>query len=342
LIGYPAYLYTAVAYILTSPYKKIRFPLLLISIMLTLGVAGYMLLEQYSFTDALYMTVITLSTVGFGEVNPLSSKGRIFTMVLIMFNIGTITYLITLMSQYIFDGAFLKDYKLYKMQKQLTKTSDHVIICGYGRNGKSAASALDVAGISYVIIDQNKDAISKSSSSTLFIHGDATKEDVLMEAEIKSARALITTMPEDANNVFTILTAKELNPGLLIISRASSDSSISKLKHAGATNVIMPDKIGGTQMAQLVNSPDLKEFIDNLSFQNKDDSGLKELVVGKPFRCDKAEILDKFNLLVLSYKNEENIFDFSHTPCLLKPGYRIIVLGKKIDIDRLDATLKPG
>jgi voltage-gated potassium channel len=163
-----------------------------------------------------------------------------------------------------------------------------------------------------------------------------------MEAEIKSARALITTMPEDANNVFTILTAKELNPGLLIISRASSDSSISKLKHAGATNVIMPDKIGGTQMAQLVNSPDLKEFIDNLSFQNKDDSGLKELVVGKPFRCDKAEILDKFNLLVLSYKNEENIFDFSHTPCLLKPGYRIIVLGKKIDIDRLDATLKPG
>lgn len=314
----------------------------LIGIMLTCGVIGYMSIERYSFTDALYMTIITLSTVGFGEVNPLSVNGRIFTMILITLNIGTITYLITLVSQYIFDGAFFKDYKLYKMQKQMTKTKDHVIICGYGRNGKSAASALEVAGIPYVIIDLSGDAISKSSSAPLFIHGDATKEEILLEAEILSARALITTMPDDANNVFTILTAKELNPGLLIISRASIDSSISKLKHAGATNVIMPDKIGGTQMAQLVNSPDLKEFIDTLSFQNKEDSSLKELTVAKPFRCDKNEILSQFNLLVLSYKNEENIFDFSHTPTLLNPGHRIIVLGKKSDIDRLDAVLKPG
>jgi voltage-gated potassium channel len=225
------------------------------------------------------------------------------------------------------------------MQQRLKLMTDHVIICGYGRNGKSAAEALQANGIKYVIIELHSKAIAPEGQEKIFVFGDATKEDILIQAGILSARALITTMPDDADNVFTVLTAKELNPPLLIISRASNDSSIRKLKHAGAANVIMPDKIGGTHMAQLVNSPDLKEFVDTLSMQNKADSNLAELAIHKEFLCNKAELLTRFNVLVLSIKNNEKTFDFSNDTLLLDPGNKIIVLGTKTDIESLQQFL---
>ena len=319
-----------------SPYKKIRTPILFFGTILTIGIAGYMIIEKYNFSEGLYMTIITLSTVGFGEVKPLSDLGRMFTVVLIILNIGEITYFLTLMSQYIFEGHFFRDYKLHNMEKQLQKISNHVIVCGYGRNGQSAIEVLQSNHIPFIVIDKESKTAESNTLIPYMVQGDATTEKALLEAGIMRAKALISTLPEDADNVFCILTAKELNPNILIISRASHDTSISKLKHAGAHNVIMPDKIGGVHMAQLVSHPDLKEFLDILAFQNKQESSLVELIVTKQYFCDKAEILKSYKVLVLGIKNIEQQYDLSTENLELLPGYRIIVLGKQPDIEKLE------
>ncbi|MFA7361409.1 MAG: potassium channel family protein [Candidatus Kapaibacterium sp.] len=218
--------------------------MLLISVVI--GVAGYILLENYTFVEAFYMTMITITTAGYLEVHPLSDAGRIFTSLYLVTNIGIFFYGATTIVGLVIEGEFKNFYKNYNVKKKISELKDHVIICGYGRNGKQVCLELKDDKHPYMIIEKRENIIEelKTDENNLFIDGDATEEEVLIAAGIKNAKAIITTLPEDPDNVYVVLTARELNPSITIISRASNESSVNKLKRAGANNVIMPEKIG--------------------------------------------------------------------------------------------------
>lgn len=244
-----------------------------------LSMAGFMWLENYTLAEAFYMTVITVSTVGFGEVRPLSETGRMFTSIIIITSFGVFAYGITTITKYVFDGELRSYLKNYKVNQRLEKIRDHVIVCGYGRNGRQAVEELLGLGMHVVIIDQNEQLLERINKTKLisYVIGNAVQDDSLIHARINRAKALITTLPKDADNLFVVLTASELNPSLKIISRASEDHSYSKLKRAGATNVIMPDKVGGIRMAKLVAQPDVVEFVENILLHTQDRVNLVEI-----------------------------------------------------------------
>jgi voltage-gated potassium channel len=250
--------------------------------MLTLwliGTIGYVLIDNYTWFNAFYMTIITVATVGYGEVEPLSNSGKIFTAFLILTSFGTFAYAVSSITKFVFDGEFNDFYKNRKLNASIDKLSDHIIICGYGRNGRQAAQVLKKHNQRFVVIENDQKLIStlNHKHSDLVVSGDGTQDEVLMKAGIMRAKALITTLPVDADNVFIVLTARNLNNKLTIISRASEDNSDTKLKIAGANNVIMPDRVGGAHMASLVMKPDVMEFIDNITAEGGNNISLEEI-----------------------------------------------------------------
>lgn len=233
-----------------------------------IGVAGFMVVEGFSFFDALYMTVITITTIGYGEVKPLTHSGRIFNIIFIIISFATFAYALARLTRYVASGEMQLYFKNRKLMLSLNHLSNHVIICGFGRNGQQAAQTLKAHKVDFVAIDyreKNIDDFLVSDPHLLYLKGDATNDEILKKAGIERAKSLICALPTDADNVFVVLSARTLNPAIHIISRATQATAVAKLKKAGADNVIMPDKIGGTHMATLVSKPDVVEFIDYLS-----------------------------------------------------------------------------
>jgi voltage-gated potassium channel len=319
-------------------FKKLMLPLVLLGGTIVMGTLGYMIIEGFSFLDALYMTVITIGSVGYSEVHPLSDAGRVFTIFLIIINIGLITYFITLLSRYLLDGEFLKQYKQIKMIDAIAQLKQHVIICGLGRNGRECAQVLHENNIPYVVIEEKEAATKEDTGFNIpfLIKGDATKDEVLLEAGIKNARALIATLPIDADNLFVVLTAKQINPQLTIISRASQDSSVSKLKIGGASNVIMPDKIGGAHMATLVMIPDVVELMSLLSATSNEQFKIVELEVtlATPTPLQQLNLWQETGCTVLSVKNSANNYLLNPGPAqAIAQGDRLIIMGSAAQIE---------
>jgi|TARA_B110000459_G_C16625649_1_gene505394 voltage-gated potassium channel len=260
-------------------FRKVYIALLLLITIIFIGIAGFIIIEGYTLGEAFYMTVITVSTVGFNEVRPLSDVGRIFTAFLIIFSFSTFVFAVTSISNYILNGEYKIYFRDLRISKKMSKVSNHTIICGYGRNGKQACAELKSHHIAYVVIEEDKELSEelREEHEIPFVQGDATLEKTLERAGIMTAKALITTLPKDADNLFVVLTAREMNPGLLIISRASKENTDKKLKRAGADNVIMPDKIGGAHMASLVIKPNVIEFMDYVMGQGSSSVNLEEI-----------------------------------------------------------------
>jgi voltage-gated potassium channel len=243
--------------------KRLIFGLSLLIVVFAAGAAGYMLIEDYSLLNAVYMTMITIASVGFSEVEPLSDGGKIFTTILIFASVLAYVYTITVVTSFIIEGEFRTYFKHIRVNKEIKELRGHVVVCGYGRNGRQACEQLSSGHVEFVVIESNPQIIEQlRDEGKLFVEGNATEDEMLDLAGIQSAKGLIATLPDDAANVFVVLSAREMNPNLKIISRASSDGAESKLKRAGADNVIMPDKIGGTHMAALITKPDVLEFLD--------------------------------------------------------------------------------
>jgi len=250
-------------------YYRFFIPLLILLTLWIIGTIGYVLIDHYTWFDAFYMTIITVATVGYGEVEPLSNEGKIFTAFLIITSFGTFAYAVSSITKFVFDGEFNDFFKNRKLNASIDKLSDHIIICGYGRNGRQAAQVLKKHKKRFVVIEKDpklNESITHNYKE-LVLTGDSTQDEILLKAGIMRAKALITTLPIDADNLFIVLTARNLNKHLTIISRASEDNSDTKLKIAGANNVIMPDKVGGAHMASLVMKPDVMEFIDYITLK---------------------------------------------------------------------------
>tara|TARA_R110002072_G_scaffold929_3_gene7478 strand:+ start:18325 stop:19221 length:897 start_codon:yes stop_codon:yes gene_type:complete len=214
------------------------------------------------------MTIITISTVGYGEVGELSVYGKLFTSFLIVSSFGTFAYAITSITNYVVGGEYRNYLKEYKIMKELRKMNDHVIICGFGRVGKQAAEDLLTHGIPFVVIERDQNAIDANQNEDIFfLKGDSTNDETLIAGCIDNAKAIITCLPKDADNVYVVLTAREYKSNMIIVSRASNQSAVSKLRMAGANNVIMPDSIGGSHMASLIANPDVMEFLDMIRVQ---------------------------------------------------------------------------
>lgn len=239
---------------------------ILILIMLV-GTCGFILFEHYTVIDALYMTTITLATIGYNEVEPLSDAGKIFNIIFIISSFAIFAFIISSLTRDIVSGEMARYLKNRKFMNAITKFSGHVIICGFGRHGQQAADILFANKMDYVVIDKDDVHMKnwlEEDKKLVYIHGDATDDEMLTKAGIMKAKAVLLTLPTDADNVFTVLSIRAMNSSINIISRAQLKSSVGKLKTAGADHVILPELIGGAYMASLVSKPDVIELINSL------------------------------------------------------------------------------
>ena len=311
---------------------------------MVVGVLGFKFISDYSWIDAIYMTVITITTVGFGEVQPLDEFSKIFTVFLILTSVIIVGFAISIITEYILSKNNIEELKLKRMQKKIDSLKDHIIICGFGRNGKQAVNKLLAYNKPFVIIEKNKDTVDKYQSEDMpFLIGNANEDEVLTQAGIERASTLISALPNDADNLFVVLSARQINKNLRIISRASQETSYDKLKLAGANNVILPDKIGGDHMASLVVIPDLVEFIDNLSIVGKESINIEEVSVevlynpSTPKSIKDLDFRHETGCTVIGYKSPEGEYTINpDANRLLVAGSKIIVLGRPEQINKLN------
>jgi len=296
------------------------------------------------------MTTITITTTGFEEVRPLSDAGKVFTTILLIASWSSFAFALTRITQFVTSGEINKYFKTRRTMKTIDKLHGHVIICGYGRNGQQACHTLKIHNVPFVVVERNEERmerVSNDSPSLIFLLGDATEDEVLHRAGIDKARALITALPDDADNVFIVLSARSLREDIQIISRASDHSSVSKLRKAGADNVIMPDRIGGIHMATLVSKPDVIEFIDFLSSED-----------GEPIHIESVDYTDlpseikdkklsevmqwkKTGVNCIGIKDKEGKFLINPPDdTIIERHMKVIVLGTKWQIDAMKGNLK--
>jgi voltage-gated potassium channel len=330
------------------PFAQFVLPFLVMSVLIIIGTIGYIAIEGYRFLDAFYMTIITVATVGYGEVAPLSDAGRIFTSFLIITSFGTFAYAVSAITRFVVDGEFNNLFKQQKLNSAIEKLTDHVIICGYGRNGRQAAQVLKKHDKRFVVIERNPQLTETLNHrfKDLVIGGDSTQDEILLKAGVLRAKALITTLPVDADNMFIVLTARNLNPKLTIISRASDDGSDTKIKIAGADNVIMPDKVGGAHMASLVMKPDVMEFIDFVTAQGGDNNNLEELTFSNiPEHLSNKtlkdlEIRNKSGANIIGFKTGDGKYVINPSADTeIIPEAKIFVLGTPDQIKKLKEIL---
>jgi len=329
-------------------YYRFMIPMFLLVLLIIIGTIGYVVIDDYTWFNAFYMTIITVATVGYGEVEPLSITGKIFTSFLIITSFITFAYAVSSITKFIMDGELNSFFKNKRLNSAVEKLTDHVIICGYGRNGKQAAQILKKHDKRFVVIEDDVKVTSNINHrfSDLVLHGDATQDEILIKAGIMKAKALITTLPADAANVFIVLSARNLNPNLTIISRASDDGSDAKLKIAGANNVIMPDKVGGAHMASLVMKPDVMEFLDYITAQSADSINLEEISFEtisdslKNKTLKDLEIRNKSGANIIGFKtvSGEYIVNPSADTQII-PQSKIFVLGSPDQIKKLKEIL---
>lgn len=319
----------------------------LVLAVLLIGVVGYRVIADYSWVEALYMTVITMATVGFKEVRPLDAEAQIFTVFLILSSVFILGFAISVISEYILGRNSLQMLKKKRVKNKVKNLSNHVIVCGYGRNGMQAAERLSAYKKPFVIIERNKEVIERYEEELLFVEGDANDDEVLKVAGIERAQYLIVALPDDAANLFVVLSARQLNDKLFIISRASLVTSQKKLLLAGADKVIMPDKIGGDHMASLVVMPDLITFMDKLSMEGEHTTNLEEVPI-EDFRdqmdCNSLRDLDlrkKTGCTIIGYIAPDGEYIINPEADLqLQSKSKIIVLGKPEQIRKLNEMFR--
>ena len=324
--------------------SRILGALLLLLLVFLVGVLGFVYIYDFTWIDAVYMTIITITTVGFGEVHPLSPSEKIFTSILIVSSIFIVGYAIKEVSEYLLSKNNIGNLRKKRVQKKINSLQDHIIVCGYGRNGKQAAQKLQAYNKPYVVVEKDEEVIERfSEERVLFVHGNADEDETLYRAGIERATTLICALPSDADNLFVVLSARQINNNLRIISRAAEETSYKKLKLAGADNVIMPDRIGGDHMASLVVVPDLVEFLDNLTVSGEEDSINVEQIAfekvcadGKELAITDLDLRKKTGCSIIGYKNSEGEYIVNPEPTtIVKKGSKLIVIGRPNQIEGL-------
>jgi voltage-gated potassium channel len=326
--------------------KRIVYPSLILILIFLFGILGYVLIEGYNMVDAFYMTTITLSTVGFGEVQSLTLQGKVFTSILIFSGITVVVYILGNITRFIVEGE-LKEYLRWKrMNKKITDLKEHYIICGAGRTGTKIINDFIKKELDFVIVEKDENIIKKLKDShwdkLLYVVGDATNDDVLLQANVKNAKVLISVLPTDADNLFLTLTTKDLNDKTQIITRAVDAASEKKLKRGGADFIISPFEIAADRIIATATQTNLVSFVDVFSKKSKIEGLTFELVEiqkGAPIEnltLREAQIPAKTNLIVIGHEVDGimKINPMSHEK--LKSNEKLLVLGRKEQIKKLE------
>lgn len=326
--------------------RKLRYSLAMLTAIVAFGTMGYYIFESMSFFDAFYMTIITISTVGFSEIVPLTKFGRSITVVIIILGISVGTYTIGIIVQWVVGGELQNIFGRRKLQKQIAELKNHYIICGFGRIGHIICKELFEDEIKFVVIEQNPVATEELISlKYLCIEMDATSEDALLEAGIMRARGLVTAVNSDANNVFITLTAKGLRPDIFVLARASEEKNEEKLIKAGATRVVSPYLIGARRMAHVLKRPTVMDFIDIATMGNQLGLIMEEAEVGPSSRLVGKNLIDSrlrqdFGIIVVAIKKACGQMLFNPAPSeTLEGGDVIVAIGQKGDLKRMRRIL---
>jgi voltage-gated potassium channel len=308
-------------------------PLALVVAVVAVGVLGYMLLEGWDFFDALYMVVTTITTVGYGEVQPLSIHGRAFTMVLIVLGAGTMLYTLSAVVHYAVVGELTRRVWRRRMDRRIEHMSQHVILCGYGRVGRQIGLEFQREQVPFVVVDVNEASLSAAGAEgCLFVQGNAADDEVLLAAGVKRARALVTAVDSDVDNVYVTLSARGLNPSLAIIARSARDDAEAKLRRAGADRVISPYQIGGRRMAMLALRPLTVDFVDTIMHDRATELLLEEIDVGprSPLVGQTLETTRRAeaqDAVILAVKQGGRLIPHPPLDLVLGAGDQLVVMG---------------
>ncbi len=318
-----------------NPLQRFRLPVVLLVIVIVIGVAGYMLIEGWNLLDAFFMTIITISTVGYSEIHPLTVPGRLFTSALIVVGVGTMLFGFGVFAETLAENSFGVFRRQRQMEARLNALRDHFIICGYGRIGAQVVIEFETQHVPYVIIERNDDALERvRKDARLHVEGDAASEELLKEAGIERAKGLICAVDSDERAVYIVLAARALNPKLYIIARAGYPESIRRLELAGADRVISPYRMAGHLMAELAVRPALVDVLDTLH-HGESDVGLEEVLVrprtgalGKTI--SEAGLLEETRAKLLALRRKDGSLHVNPTPDLrLEEGDLLIALGSE-------------
>jgi voltage-gated potassium channel len=328
------------------PGAFLRGPWLAVTLLVAVlagGTAGYTLIEGWNVWDAFYMTVTTVATVGYGEIHPLSPRGRLFTVALIFGGVGTALYTVTLLATIIVEGGLHRRLERRHATRMLEHIKDHFIVCGYGRIGSIIAAELHQQGVPLAVIERNPERVRQAvDRGWLALEADASREEVLAKAGIHRARGLITAVGTDAENVFTVLTARVMRPDLFIIARVESDDAEHKLRRAGADRVISPYQIGATQMVQTALRPAVVDFYHLATSSDRLDLSMEQVHIKDDSPLANQTIVDagirqKFGVIVVGIKRAGGGMDFNPSPeAVMRPGDELVVLGRTDSVKALE------
>jgi len=321
----------------------------LLAAILCFGTIGYMVIEKWDALDALYMTVITITTVGFGEIRPVSEPGRVFTIILIFVGIGIVAYILGLVAQTMVVFQMTKILGRRKLGLKKRSMKDHYIICGYGRIGKTICQELLSSKIPVLVIDMGDEVKSQlEEAGTPYILDDATNEEVLMEARIDRAKGLVSVVSTDADNLFIAMTARGLNPDLFIITRTDDEKNQKKFVRAGANHVFLPYVIGGQRMAQTIAKPAVMSFLELTVHDRNIALEMEELLVQEGSRLAGANLMEsgirqELNVIIVAIRKSEGEMIFNpSSQTRMEKGDTLIALGHKHDLEKLKRILSGG
>lgn len=313
------------------------------------GTAGYIVIEDWEFLDALYMTIITISTVGYSEVHHVSQEGRLFTILLVFFGVGFTLYIAAAVVQFMVEGRIRIILGRRSLEKKIDRMKDHYIVCGYGRIGRVLCRDLKRKPLDLVVIEKSPELIPvMDADGVLYISGDAADEKNLIRAGIKRAKGVIAVLASDADNVFLVLTARQLDPDLLIIARASQEKAKSKLQAAGANTVESPYDIGAASMAQRIIRPTVTSFLDFAFAHKRKDIQMEEIPVSASSSLVNIILKDtgirqKYNLIIIAIKKLDGSMLFNPSfEATIEAGDTVIAVGEEINLQKLEKILNPA
>ncbi len=312
------------------------------------GTVGYILIEGWEFLDALYMTIITISTVGFSEVHHISKAGRLFTIVLVFFGVGFTLYIAAAVVQFMVEGRIRIILGRRRLEKKIDRMKNHYIVCGYGRIGRVLCKNLKRKPLDLVVVEKNPELTSvMDADGVLYISGDAADEENLIRAGIKRAKGLVAVLASDADNVFLVLTARQLDPDLLIIARASQEESKSKLRAAGANTVESPYDMGAASMAHRIIRPTVTSFLALAFAHKRKDIQMEEIPVSASSELVNVMLKDtgirqKYNLIIIAIKKQDNSMLFNPSfEATIEVGDTVIAVGEEANLQKLEHILNP-
>ncbi len=325
--------------------RRLIWSIVALVVIVFIGTIGYEVIEGWSFLDSIYMTITTITTVGFREVHSLSEAGRIFTIVLIIFGVGGALYVLTNIMAYLLEGQFGITMGRRRMKNRIARLKEHFILCGYGRVGQEIAQAFSEEGVPFVIIANNQEHLAKADKEGyLYIYGDAASDEVLKEAGIERAHGLVAAVGTDTDNTFITLSAREQRPDLFIEARSSSPEAEGKLRRAGADRIISPHAIGGRRMAMLALRPAVVDFIDTVTYGRGRELELENVDVGSgsPLAGRTMEqARSKVGITVLAMRKKGGqLLPNPPGEEIIEEGDRLIVIGTKKRLAALESIFE--